>query len=132
MQINLLGKNLEITDAINEYVEKRVTNLGKLLSKIENSGGEVMVHFEVGRRTNGQNKGDVFHADCSINIDGKKFYAQADKEDLYEAIDDIKETLFREINKDKDRAQTLFKRGAISVKKMLKGLSKRNPFTGKY
>ncbi len=132
MQINLLGKNLEITDAINEYVEKRVTNLGKLLTKIENSGGEVMVHFEVGRRTNGQNKGDVFHADCNININGKKFYASADKEDLYQAVDQIKETLFREISKDKERSQTLFHRGARSVKKMMKGLSKRNPFTGKY
>ncbi len=132
MQINLLGKNLEITEAMSEYVEKRVTNLGKLLSKIENSGGEVMVHFEVGRRTNGQNKGDVFHADCNININGKKFYASADKEDLYQAVDQIKETLFREISKDKDRSQTLFHRGARSVKKMMKGLSKRNPFTGKY
>ncbi len=132
MQINLLGKNLEITEAMSEYVEKRVTNLGKLLSKIENSGGEVMVHFEVGRRTNGQNKGDVFHADCNININGKKFYASADKEDLYQAVDQIKETLFREISKDKDRSQTLFHRGARSVKKMMKGLSKRNPFTSKY
>jgi hypothetical protein len=32
----------------------------------------------------------------------------------------------------KDRNQTLFKRGATSVKKMMKGLSKRNPFTAKY
>lgn len=132
MQINLQGKNLDITEAINDYVEKRVTNLGKLLNKIENSGGEVMVHFEVGRRTNGQNKGEVFHANCSININGKKFNASADKEDLYEAVDQIKETLFREISKDKDRAHTLFTRGARSVKKMLKGLSKRNPFTSKY
>lgn len=132
MQINLLGKNLEITEAIEEYVEKRITNLGKLLSKIEDTGGDVMVHFEVGRRTNGQNKGEVFHADCNININGKKFYAEADTEDLYSAIDQIKEKLFRDISKDKDREQTLFKRGAMSVKKMLKGLSKRNPFTSKY
>lgn len=132
MNINLQGKNMELTEAIREYVERKVTNLGKLLSKIEDTGGEVKVHFEVGRRTNGQNKGEVYHADCNINIDGKKFYAEADTEDLYVAIDQIKETLFREINKDKDRAQTLFTRGARSVKKMLKGLSKRNPFTSKY
>jgi ribosomal subunit interface protein len=65
-QINIKATNIELTPAINEYVEKRVTNLGKLLTKIENSGGEIMVHFEVGRRTNGQNKGDVFHADCNM------------------------------------------------------------------
>jgi ribosome-associated translation inhibitor RaiA len=67
-----------------------------------------------------------------ININGNEFYASADEEDLYQAIDKVKESLFREISKNKDRKQTLFKRGAMSVKKMLKGISKRNPFTSKY
>ncbi|HEY4494250.1 MAG TPA: HPF/RaiA family ribosome-associated protein, partial [Candidatus Paceibacterota bacterium] len=63
---------------------------------------------------------------------GQSFYSSADGEDLYAAIDEVKDTLFREISKNKDRRQTLFKRGAASIKKMLKGLSKRNPFTSKY
>ncbi len=132
MQINLQGKNMELTEAIRDYVEKRVTNLEKLLSKIEESSGEVLASFEVSKNTNHHKSGSVFHADCSINIKGEKFYASIDEEDLYAAIDGVKEKLFREINKNKDRRQTLFKRGASSVKKMMKGLSKRNPFTSKY
>ncbi len=132
MQINLKGKNIDITETIHDYVQKRVTNLEKLLSTIEAGGGEVMVNFEVGKSTKHHKGGEVFHSDCLINIDGKKFYASSDKEDLYQAIDEIRETLFREIRKNKDRKQTLFRRGASSVKKMLKGLSKRNPFTSKY
>lgn len=132
MQINLQGKNLEVTEAIKEYVERRVTNLEKLLSKIEDNGGDVTVHFEVSKNTNHHKGGMVFSANCSINIKGEKFYASIDEEDLYQAIDTVKENLFREISKNKDRKQTLFKRGASSVKKMLKGLSKRNPFTSKY
>jgi len=132
MQINLKGKNIDITEAIHDYVQKRITNLEKLLSTIEARGGEVMVNFEVGKNTKHHKSGFVFHSDCLININGKKFYASSDKEDLYQAIDEIKETLFREIRKNKDRKQTLFKRGASSIKKMLKGLSKRNPFTSKY
>ena len=42
------------------------------------------------------------------------------------------EKLFNEIGKNKGRRQTLLVRGARSVKKMFKGLSKRNPFTSKY
>ena len=42
------------------------------------------------------------------------------------------EKIYNEINKNKDRTQTLFKRGGASIKKMMKGLSKRNPFTSKY
>ncbi|KKQ45832.1 MAG: hypothetical protein US65_C0048G0004 [Candidatus Yanofskybacteria bacterium GW2011_GWC2_37_9] len=132
MQINLLGKNIELTEAIKDYVLKRVTNLERLLSNIEKSGGEVKVAFEVGKSTHHHKSGEVFHADCLIKINGKEFYSSADKEDLYQAIDAIKDSLYNEINRNKDRSQTLLYRGARSIKKMMKGLSKRNPFTSKY
>jgi len=123
---------MELTQAIKDYVLLKETNLGRLVSKIEEGGGGVNMHFEVGKTTKHHKSGDFFHADCLINIKGEKFYASADEGDLYQAIDSVKESLFREISKNKDRRQTLFKRGAASVKKMLKGLSKRNPFTSKY
>jgi putative sigma-54 modulation protein len=132
MKINLKGKNFELTEAIKDYVLKRVTNLEKLLSTMEEEGGEVMVNFEVGKNTKHHKGGEVFHADCLINLNGKEFYSSSDKEDLYQAVDEIKESLFNDIRKNKDRKQTLYKRGAASVKKMMKGLSKRNPFTSKY
>lgn len=132
MQINLQSKNMDLTDAIHDYVYKRVTNLEKLLSRIEEGKGSVLVNFEVSKSTNHHKAGEIFHADCLISIDGKRFYGSSDSEDLYGAIDEVKETLFNEIGKEKDRRQTLFKRGATSVKKMLKGLTKRNPFTSKY
>jgi len=132
MQINLQGKNIELTEAIKDYVLKRVTNLEKLLSGVEKRKGEIIINFEVAKTTNHHKSGQIFHADCLININGDEFYSSADADDLYAAIDEIKENLFREIDKKKDRKQTLFKRGASSVKKMMKGLSKRNPLTSKY
>jgi len=132
MQINLQGKNIELTEAIKDYVLKRVTNLEKLLSGIESRGGEVKVNFEVSQSTKHHKTGVIFHSDCLIKIDGKKFYSSADSEDLYSTIDEIKEKLFNEIERNKDRKQTLLRRGALSVKKMLKGMTKRNPFTSKY
>lgn len=132
MNINLQSKNIEITEAIHDYVIKRVTNLEKLLSKMEEAGDTAVVVFDISTNTSKHHAGDFFHADCLIKIKGQEFYASADEPDLYAAIDSLKETLFREISKNKDRKQTLFKRGAASVKKMLKGLSDRNPFTSKY
>ena len=132
MQINLQGKNIELTPAIKDYVLKRVTNLEKLLAKIEAVKGEARVHFEVEKTTNHHKSGEIFRADCSININGEDFYAGVEKEDLYAAIDAVRDDLFNKIEKNKDRKQTLFRRGAASVKKMMKGLSKRNPFTSKY
>ncbi len=128
MQINLLSRNIELTEAIKEYVSKRVTNLEKLLTRLEAGGGKVMANMEVSKSTNHHKAGVIFHADCLIKINGKEFYSSADKEDLYQAIDAVKDSLYNEINKNKDRNQTLFRRGASSVKKMLKGLT-RNPFS---
>jgi putative sigma-54 modulation protein len=132
MQINLQSKNIELTEAIKDYVLKRVTNLEKLLSNIETKKGEAKVKFEVTKTTNHHKAGEIFHADCIISVAGKKYYGSSDNEDLYSAIDEVKNTLFNDIQKNKDRRQTLYKRGALSVKKMLKGLSSRNPFTSKY
>ena len=132
MQINLQSKNIELTETIKDYVLKRVTNLEKLLSNIETNKGEAKVNFEIAKTTNHHKAGEIFHADCSINIAGNRFYGSSDHEDLYNAIDEVKERLFNDIQKNKDRKQTLFKRGGSSIKKMLKGLSKRNPFTSKY
>jgi putative sigma-54 modulation protein len=132
MKINLKGTNIEMTPAIKDYVEKKVTNLGDLLSKMEGNEKQIMVNFEVGKTTKHHKSGAYFHADCLINISGEEFYASSDQEDLYQAIDDVKNNLFGEITKNKDKKRTLFHRGARSVKKMLKGLSKRNPFTSKY
>ncbi len=128
MQINLLGRNIELSEDIKNYVSKRVTNLEKLLTRIEDREGKVLVNFEVSKSTNHHKSGYIFHADCLININGKEFYSSADKEDLFEAVDSVKDSLYNEINKNKDRRQTLFRRGAASVKRILKGLSKRNPF----
>ncbi|MDQ5922318.1 MAG: putative sigma-54 modulation protein [Patescibacteria group bacterium] len=114
---------MELTEAIHDYVEKKVTNLGKLLSKMEEEGSDVLVNFEVGKSTNHHKSGEFFHTDCSINIKGKKFYASSDKEDLYEAIDDVKDSLFGEISQNKDKSLTLFHKGARKIKDMIKGVT---------
>lgn len=132
MQINLQAKNIELTPAINDYVLKRVGDLERLLKNVEEGGAEAVVRFDVAKTTNHHKGGEIFHADCSITIGGENFYSSADKEDLYAAIDAVKGSLFNEIERHKDRRQTLLYRGARSIKKMLKGLSKRNPFTSKY
>lgn len=132
MQINLQSKNIELTDTLKDYVLKKVTNFGKLLSDIETQKGEARVKFEVSKTTKHHKTGEIFHAECTININGQNFFGESDHEDLYSAIDEVKEQLFNDIGKNKDRKQTLFRRGASSVKKMLKGISKRNPFTSKY
>jgi putative sigma-54 modulation protein len=127
MNINIKATNMELTNAISEYINKRLSGISKFIKK-----GDTVAHIEVGKTTNHHNKGDVFRAEFDIEISGLKFYTVSEKDDLYKAIDDAKEEIVRQIINEKDKKMTLFKRGAKSVKKMLKGISDRNPFTSKY
>lgn len=128
MTINIKATNMELTDAINDYVNKRLSSIEEKFVK----GGEMGAHVEIGKTTNHHKQGEIFKAEFNIEISGNKFYTVSEQEDLYTAIDDAKEEIIRQITRTKDRKQTLFKRGATSVKKMLKGISRRNPFTSKY
>jgi ribosomal subunit interface protein len=121
MKINLKATNMELTEAINDYVVKKITNLGRLLQKIENGEEKILINFEVGQNTKHHKAGSIYHADCLININGQEFYSSEDKEDLYEAIDAVKDQLFMEISKNKDKKMTLFHRGARKIKNLLKG-----------
>jgi putative sigma-54 modulation protein len=127
MNINIKGTNIELTEAINEYVTKRLSVIEKFTTEGETTG-----YVEIGKTTHHHKQGDVFKAEFDLTINGEHYFSSSEKEDLYIAIDDAKEEIVRQITEKKDRKRTLFKRGALSVKKMLKGISKRNPFTSKY
>lgn len=127
MKINIKATNMELTSAINEYINKRLDGIKKYFKNQEGA----IVYIEVGKTTNHHKQGEVLKAEFNIEISGEKFYALSEKEDLYTAIDDVQKEIIRQISQNKDRKQTLYKRGASSVKKMLKGLSNRNPFTSK-
>ena len=128
MKVNIRAINIELTSAISEYVNKRLSSIEKFLKNEEEMSGFV----EVGKTTRHHKQGDLFRSEFDINIGGENFYAESEKEDLYAGIEDAIDGVIQKITQNKDRKKTLFKRGSASVKKMMRGLSKRNPFTSKY
>lgn len=126
MNINTKVTNMELTKKISNYLDKRISSIKKFVK-----GGEVIAYVEVGKITNHHKQGDIYRAEFNIEISGEKFYAFSEKEDLFKAIDIAKKEIVRQIDKSNKRKQTLYKRGAASVKKILKGISDSNPFTSK-
>lgn len=128
MSTNIKATNMELTATINDYINKKIENIEKFI----NGNTDISVYAEIGKTTNHHKQGDHFKAQFDVMIDGEKFFADSEKSDLYKAIDDAKDEIIKSIKNFKKRKNTLFKRGAVSVKKMLKGISDRNPFTSKY
>lgn len=125
MSTNIKATNMELTSAITDYVNKKVESINRFVS----FGEEVIVYVEVGKTTKHHKQGDYYKAEFGVTINGQKFFTDSEKSDLYRAIDDAKDELLKKIKNNKDKKSTLFKRGATSVKKMMKEISHRNPFT---
>jgi putative sigma-54 modulation protein len=127
MNTNIKATNMELTSAIKDYVNKKVESLEKFLGATDSE-----VYVEVGKTTQHHKNGEYYKAEFSLASGDIKLFAMAEESDLYAAIDSVREEIVRSIKEVKNRKQTLFTRGARSVKKMLKGLSSRNPNTSKY
>ena len=123
MKINIKGTGMELTSEIWEYTEKKVRSVEKVLP---NNGDNAFAAVEVGQSTKHHKNGEIFRAEVTITYNGIFVRAESEQEDLYTAIDDVREQLFRSIVEGKDKRQTLFKRGAKKFKDILRGV--RNPF----
>ncbi len=87
------GKNMELTEAIRDYVEKRVDSLSKLCEKYTPCDLAV----EVGKTSEHHHKGEVFFAEFNLTIPHGMLRATSTQEDLYKAVDDAKNELKRQL-----------------------------------
>ena len=122
MKIKIRSKNFDITPAIDDYITSKISSLDKFL----NQGDEALCEVEIGRTTRHHKSGDIFRAEVNIIQPGnKQVYVVAEEVDLYTAIDVVRDEAERSIVSRKNKYRTLFKKGAVRVKEILKRINFR-------
>lgn len=115
MNISIKASNIELTPALKDYTEKR-------LSALEKYGGDMTIVAEIGKTTDHHKNGDIFRAEVTVSTAlGKQHYAASEKPDLYEAIDDVRDEITRTLTSAKGKQEALWRRGAQKIKNILKG-----------
>ena len=98
MQIIITGKNMDLTDPIKEYVEKKIGGLAKFYDQI------IKAEVTVGLISTKQNKGRIYVAECKLDVPGNDLYAsKIEERDLYKSIDKVKNYLELELKKHKTK-----------------------------
>lgn len=105
MTINIHARGIELTPAIKQYVEEKMQSLEKYLESIQH------MDVEVGRADGHQHKGDVYECKAVVQIGGEVMKIERDAEDLYKAIDKVKDHLRVEMSDWKKRMQERSKAG---------------------
>ena len=105
MTLNIKATNITLTPALREYVEKKIGSLDRFLARWEREGA-IEVWIEVGRTTRHHVKGDIFRAEVTVRMPGRKVL-RADDEgvDVRAAIDKVRDILKTEIQKYKETAE---------------------------
>lgn len=97
MTINITHRGADLTPAIKQYVEEKMSSLSKYGGVIEH------IDVEVGRVTNHHQKGDVFECKAVMSMGGKVIRIQKEEQELYKAIDKVRDHLRAELSDQKER-----------------------------
>jgi ribosomal subunit interface protein len=111
---------MEMTEAIRSYALEKMASLEKYVPHDDTSG---KLTVELSRTTTHHVHGEVFQAEARLHIRGKETVVRVTEDDLYKAIDLLKDKLARELAQHKDKERSIFKRSAHKVKALLKRLT---------
>ena len=118
MKINTKATGISLTPSISRYIEKKISMFEKFFRGAE----EILVNVEVGKTTKHHKSGDIFRAEIRLNASGKEYYAVAEAEDLYAAIDEVKDEIVHGLTSKRKKTLRLFRKGGSQIKNLLKGI----------
>jgi len=99
MKTSILSKNIDLTPEIKKYIENKMNDLNKVTEKM---GDSLQIFFEIAIETKHHQKGAIYYAEANIEVPGKIIRAEAKEENIYTAINKVKDELERSLEKYKD------------------------------
>lgn len=118
MNFNIYTKNIEATDKLKGYFQDAIRNkVGKVADLEDDS---VIISTEASKTKSQKSGEDLYHAEISLEISGKKYYSSEETDNIYKSIDEVCSEVLRMIKKDATREAKLRKKGGKIIKDMLR------------
>lgn len=115
MNYNIKGTNLEVTEELRAYVEKRLAHPDKFLS------GDTTAHADVELEYATAREGGTYRAEFTIEASGTVYRAAEWAGALHEAVDLAIEEVTKELRRSKRKRLDVFRHTAVRVKEYLRG-----------
>ena len=102
MQIKITGKELKVTEAINDYVERKMERIAKYF---EDAEADVVIRVEKTAQI----------AEMKVSANGEVFRAVTEDKDLYASIDKDIDILEGQIRKAKTKKEKMMKDSSLKA-----------------
>lgn len=118
MQLTIKATHTTLTESLRDYTKRKlVLPLEKLINR---SAVTPLLNIEIELVTRHHKQGRIFRAEANLVLGKKILRAEADGENLYEAIDLLEYELMREARHFKEKGITKARRGAYLLKTRLR------------
>lgn len=117
MQIQFKGTNYELTDEITDFAERKFSSLKKFLGKPEKPN---LFYVDLGKTTEAHQSGAVWYADVAVALDGERYYAKAESENLRAAIEKAGKELYQELRTASKKRHSVAKRSGSRLKELFR------------
>lgn len=126
MKIDLKSTNLKLTPAIENYAKEMIYHLDKFIDKNLLDQNTVFAYLELAMTTKHHHKGNIFYAEADIKLPGKVIRGEVEANNIFAAIDGLKDKLSLELKKYKEKNESVFKKGARTLKDIFRNFSEQN------
>lgn len=116
MKTNYKFTDVPVDDTLREYAQTKVDSFLKLMSDKDAEGAICDVEF---RKSTHHQNGDVAYAEVNLEAGGTLYRASKNEPTLEKAIDKVKDDMLSQLRRDKEKAQTLRRKGATQAKEEL-------------
>ncbi len=97
MNITINATNIDLTSSLREHAEEKIGSLEKYFDNI------IKADIDIGKRSNHHQKGKIYYAEVNIKVPNKTLRVVKDAEDLYKAVDKVKDHFKIELQKMKEK-----------------------------
>ncbi len=125
MRIKINSKNIELNEALKEFIHDRLGQVKRFINIKDESTEEdqkgkptATMFVEIEKTTKHHQKGKVFRAEAQMRLPGKSIRAESTKEDLRTAIVEVKDELQKILKKYKGKRTTLKEKGMRKLKQL--------------
>ncbi len=119
---NIRINNLELTEELRGYVQKRLNALDKYVPKNET---DVICEVELSKTSEYDSKGQIYYAEINLWLAGEEFRATNYEKTMHAAIDQAKDEISTEIRRQKNKEKDVKEKGGRKIKNLMRGFTER-------
>lgn len=114
MKVTIRTTNLNLTPEIKRAIDEKIATLDKFILHIN---APIEAFVEVAIETRRHKQGKIYYAEVNIRVPGKIIRSEAREENIYKAINTVKDELQVLLKKYKERRIAIKKKAARALKR---------------